>query len=202
MHGKRKKPTVVLDFDGTLTDVWKESIPFSSVYKEKLRKLLDISHDQLEIRFSDAVKTIRTNPDKYGWENNGIIVAPATIDPYILHRSVAKLLIATTDELLNQMFTESYQHTDTIFRSDAKKLLSFLQETCTCIIVTNSNPTIVEKKVMTLMGRNHGLTVRGFAKKYELDPTWNDVPETIQPKRFPRPVYLRRKAYGDILKKI
>lgn len=195
----QKRPTVVIDFDGTLTDVWKEALPFSSVYKEKLRKLLDISNAQLEIRFSDAVKTIRANPGKYGWENNGIIVAPATVDPYILHRYVAKLLIATTDELLDQMFKESYKHSDIVFRSGAKKLLSFLRDSCACIIVTNSDPAIVEKKLMTLMGRNHGLIVRGFAKKYDLDPSWNNVPETVQPKGFPRPVYLRRKAYGDIL---
>lgn len=202
MYVIQKRPTVVLDFDGTLTDVWKEALPFSSVYKEKLRKFLDISHDQLEKRFSDAVKTIRANPGKYGWENNGLIVAPATVDPYILHRSVAKLLIALTSEQLDQMFTESYQHTDTIFRPSAKRLLSFLRDTGTCIIVTNSDPQIIEKKLITLLGKNHGLSIRGFAKKYDLDPTWNEVPETIQPKGFPRPVYLRRKAYGNILQRI
>lgn len=198
----QKRPTVVLDFDGTLTDVWKEAVPFSSIYKDKLSKLLNISSTDLEKKFSDAIKIIRRNPGNFGWERNGVIVASASVDPYILHGSVAKLLIHVTDEQLNQMFTESYQHTDTIFQPGAKKLLSFLRVTCACIIVTNSDPTIVEKKLMTLLGKNHGLKLRGFAKKYELDPAWTNVPETIQPKGFPRPVFLRRKAYGDILRSI
>lgn len=208
----RRKPTVILDFDGTLTDVWKEARPFSTIFKTKLCKLLDISHPDLEKKFTSAVRIIQAHPGNFGWERNGVIVAPAVVDPYILHRSVATIIIEeinykprsneTTDELLDRMFTESYQHTDTVFRSGAEELLLFLQNICTCIVVTNSDPTIVEKKLITLLGMNHGLILRGFAKKYDLDPTWHEVPETMQPKGFPRPIYLRRKAYGDILQSI
>lgn len=62
--------------------------------------------------------------------------------------------------------------------------LSFLSQSPTsssikCLLIAintrtlYSDPAIVEKKLMTLMGKNHGLILRGFAKKYDLDPGWN-----------------------------
>ena len=66
-------------------------------------------------------------------------------------------------------------------------------------IVTNSDTAAVARKV----GDDWpSARVRGFARKFEIDDAWTDVPAELAVPGLDRPVLLRRRAYGEILRTI
>src|SRR4051812_18882133 len=72
---------VVLDFDGTLTDVARDAPPFEAAYAAHLADLLgrDVS-----TAWPEALAEARRLAPELGWTIEGPAVAPADADPYIL----------------------------------------------------------------------------------------------------------------------
>src|SRR3990167_6271756 len=94
MQGKLKTPassvdTLILDFDGTLTNVEEEAKDYVDGYCQSLGRELGLSRDEIEDYWNESKAKILKNPEKYGWELEGIIVASATSDPLIICYSIA-----------------------------------------------------------------------------------------------------------------
>ena len=211
---------VVLDFDGTFTDVEEEARPFVQVFKRYVADLLGHAHVNKEWKQHEAA--ILADPQKYGWEFDGKIIAPATADPYLLCTNVAQhlfddahilgdLMVRTT--VCQALYKLAYsQHSGRAFKAEAKPTLEALVQTGLPIfIATNSDPNAVGEKLDALAfnGREQ-IKVHGDAMKYVLetpessrsDPLFDAVPATQRVPGCPRPIYLRRPRYFDVLRKI
>ncbi len=71
---------VLLDFDGTFTDVEKEAGPFFEAYLADVRELLGPG---FESEWEQAAATMSADPANHGWLHEGRIVAPGNADPYL-----------------------------------------------------------------------------------------------------------------------
>lgn len=212
-----RRERIVTDFDGTITDAHKESEAYLVAYRNQLAHKIGLSVKALDEHMAEAQEEIRDNPGIYGWEHNGIIVAPATVEPTVFNRVAVQLVIKRlrasagnlnlpsakdVDRFLQQMHNYAYRFGGIAFRDGAANFLRELQQKRGCVVLTNSQTGEVQKKLVTLLGDNHGIEVFGNAKKYDVDPSWDAFPLKVQYEGFPRPIYLRRRVYHDVLESI
>ncbi|HLP80159.1 MAG TPA: HAD family hydrolase [Acidobacteriota bacterium] len=200
---------VILDFDGTLTDTQAESAPMI----EKWQTLIcDTTYMPLEHLLSQipVAKEQILADKKAGWKSNGVVVAPASSDPYVFHTSILQNILEAfyllyeiprpgveLEQFMQKTFMESYGHAITVFRPGAKEFLQHCVQNYDTRIVTNSKTDAVVRKLESIGMPD--VPVIGQAKKYVVDHAFDRVPEKIELPSFPRPVYLRRKQYFDIL---
>jgi len=208
---------VVLDFDGTFTDVAAESAPFSSHFRDGLARVLGQTVEKI---WEEEVAALHAGADLLGWNLGGKVVAPATADPYLTattaaHRIIQRLGLlpdeAARSEVVQRLYREAYVHSATAFKPEAKEVLEALLATGLPVtVVTNAHTDLVEKKLDTLApkGRER-LKVSGDARKFLLDPPdekdarFDAVPETqTLDGVLRRPIYLRRGRYFEALKRI
>ncbi len=207
---------IILDFDGTFTEVDKEAQPFVATYKRATAELLGRSIDDA---WTAAEQRILAQPDSYGWEYEGSIVAPSHADPYIFTTATAQLVFDTLGVLadrderaqaMQQLFQTSYPQALVVFRPEAREVVEAILDAGTCVyVVTNSSGAAVSGKIDSLAPRGREkLTIHGDAKKYvlcdpdPLDAVFNAVPAETTIEGLARPVFLRRGRYYEALRTI
>lgn len=207
---------VLLDFDGTFTLAEEEGAPFVEAYRADLAERLgrDIAAD-----WSECEATVRARPAEYGWLFQGKLVAPGNADPYIRATTIARMLMdrfeayltpAEREPALAELYGSSYERSATVFRPGAKRVLETLLETGTPVyVVTNSGTAAVTRKVETLLpsGARRPKVCGNAKKAFIEEPTNPDaafasLPETQALPGLPRPVYLRRGRYYEVLRGI
>ncbi|MBL8615455.1 MAG: HAD family hydrolase [Deltaproteobacteria bacterium] len=204
----------VLDFDGTMTDAEAEAGPFRAGYLDDLAVITGLPRDEVEalaLRFADEVAA---RPAVEGWRFLGHVVAPASVDPYLRMMPVARRLLdhagALRDEaertrvLDGVLYKHNYVKTGTVFRPGAGALLRALLPTAARVVTNSHTDAVVTKLERLAAAEDPGLAawtgrVHGRARKYELDPAWDGVPEALQLPGLDRPVLLRRRAYFEVL---
>ena len=203
--GAQEKPKIVIDFDGTLTDLDLETENYFNPFYRGIATLVGVSFAEVEDLFQRAYAEIDANPGVFGWEINGIFVAPIA-DPYMRNNAATTLVlgrlgkqIAFSD--LVKLHQACQVDLPTIFKPGAREFVEVLQHETNLSVVTNSQPGLVVQK-LSVLWESHDIKVIGNARKYTLDPSWTAVAPTVQHVGFPRPVYLRRKAYGDVLNSV
>lgn len=207
---------VILDFDGTFTDVEEEAGPFLAAYRDELAERFG---DALASRWDEVAATIQSAPESYGWEYEGRIVAPSHADPYILAVSTAQQLLdehglladlAERAAILEALFRSNYPKAHNVFRPDAREVVETLLATDLPVhVVTNSHTEAVERKLDDLApaGRER-LRVHGNARKYVIadaeppDERFERVPEEQRIEGLSRPVLLRRGRYYEVLRSV
>ena len=199
---------VVLDFDGTLTRVDEEAVPFVDGYKNDLAQDLGIGRAELEERWAKSASVVDGDPTNHGWKINGTIVAPAYSDPLLHSMPVAEglldeagLYLGEEDRqgVLTKYFQSNYGKLGISFKDDTDEFLSALRKMFDVCIVTNSGTDGVTRKVRQLPTDHSEVPIHGDAKKHILHPEWDDVPESVQREGYGRPLFLRRKQYWNIL---
>ncbi len=204
---------VILDFDGTFTDVEAEAGPFYEAYAHDVRALLG---DGFEDDWKEAEAVIAQNPGLHGWLHDGRIVAPGDADPYLRatvimnrifdHRGLYPDLAERTD-ILQKLYFENYPKADTVFRREAKEVVEGLLASDVPVwVVTNSATDDVQRKIDVLApkGRER-LRVLGNARKFIVTPPsspdarFEQVPETLEVADLERPIFVRRGHYFDVL---
>jgi FMN phosphatase YigB (HAD superfamily) len=207
---------VVLDFDGTFTDVEVEARPFFDCYRADFADLIGQPIDE---EWSSCETEVRANPDRYGWQDGGRIVAPANADPYIRTSCTAQLVLDRRGLLLNpeartsilqSLFQRAYALTRAAFRPDAADTLLGLKALgVRTFFVTNARPDAVRAKLERLMpGVLNHVEVFGDAQKFvvapplEPDSRFDALPDRKQLPGLARPLYLRRGRYFDALRRI
>jgi len=208
---------VVLDFDGTFTDVAAESAPFLQHFRQGLAAAVGA---EVESAWEEEVAALRAGADSLGWDLGGRVVAPATADPYLTATCTAHRLMqrfgqgedeARRCEVVQKLYREAYAHSATAFKPEAKEVLEALVATGLPVtVVTNAHTDLVEKKLDQLAPKGREkLTVSGDARKFLLDAPdapdarFSAVPETqTLDGVLRRPVYLRRGRYFEALKRV
>jgi len=196
----------ISDFDGTLTDTDAEAQPYVDEFPRAFSERFHIPHAALVGMIARHSAAVSEDPAS-GWINDGKVVAPAIADPYVFTTTVFGRLYesmfgpAGRAETLREFHERAYRLSRTVFRPGAGEFLRELLKRREVVIVTNSSTSAVEMK-LDLLREAHGLPaipVIGNAKKYVIDDAWTDLPTSITPPGFPRPVLLRRKRYADAL---
>lgn len=207
---------VVLDFDGTFTDVAAEGAPFVRHFKARLAEVLG---RELEPAWGEELAAVLTGAETFGWNVGGRIVAPAAADPYLQSTCVAHRLLerfgtmpdaGARNDLVQTLYREAYTHSATAFKPEAKEVLeALLGEGLPVFVVTNAHTDLVERKLDTLAPRGRErVRVFGDARKFllgdaePLDARFDAVPESIQVEGLSRPVYTRRGKYYEALRRI
>ncbi len=203
---------IVLDFDGTFTLVDQEAAPFVERFRELLARALPspLAWDVLGAR-------IDAEPGRFGWEHDGRIVAPAYADPYVRATSIAQLALGEAGvpagahrDRIEPMFRDAYARSLVAFRPDAREVCErLLALEVPMYVVTNSATQHVEKKLEALGARGRErIVVRGDARKFvvaePLTPSaeFSALPASEEVPGLPRPVWLRRGPYFDVLSEV
>lgn len=204
-----QKKLIVLDFDGTFTDVEKEGAAFTAGYKAVLAELLG-----RDIGALWAAEEEKTKDPNAGWAVGGAVVAPANCDPYIRCTCIAsyvceRLCILPTLEvremLLQPIYNYCYKkYTISAPRPEAARVLQALASNpnLEVRVVTNSETETVSQKIKAL---TPGVTVPviGSAKKYSVVAgSVPGVPESQSVASAKRPLLLQRGNYHKILKEL
>lgn len=201
---------VILDFDGTFTDVEKEAGPFFAAYKADAKARLGL--DDLEEAWERCQAIVAADPAHYGWSYAGHVVAPGNADPYLRATVILNMILDERGllpepeerrKLLQALYHANYPKADTVFRPDAKRVVeALLASGVPTVVVTNSETSAVEAKLDLLdpVGRER-LRVCGDAKKYivceldEPDPRFDALPAEVTVEGLRRPILLRRGHY-------
>lgn len=204
---------IILDFDGTFTDVEREAAPFVDAFRAAV---FDLLGRELPAEWAEHAARITENPGRYGWVHEGRIVAPASADPYIHTTTTAHLMFdaagvlkdgKTRAAILQALYHHAYENTLTAFRPRAKEVLEALSESgIPTFVVTNARTDAAQKKLRTLgpAGLDR-IEVHGDARKFVVgepettDERFSHVPEQVSLPGLERPVYPRRGRYYDAL---
>jgi FMN phosphatase YigB (HAD superfamily) len=208
---------IILDFDGTLTDVWQKADTFITGYQADLQRLCTEHHitpGDFYQQWSLSERTIRHNPQQFGWAIDGKIAAPAMADPFVMTGTICnhvmdafRLLMDhnTRQESTQPLFQSNYRRAEPAFRPDTQEALHALQEIVPHIfVVTNSETDAVTRRLQKL-GNNvvAHVAVHGHARKFLIgnvsDVDFSEVPETMEIQDLGRPIYLHRGHYLALL---
>jgi phosphoglycolate phosphatase-like HAD superfamily hydrolase len=209
---------VVLDFDGTFTDVVAEGAPYVEHFRRRLSEMIGRDVEDGEWEREEA--RVLESAEEPGWEVGGRVVAPATADPYLLSNFVARRLcdrlgvlpdLVERAELLNVLYREAYARAGVAFKPEAKEVLEALLDTGLPVhVVTNAHTDTVEAKLTKLAPRGRErLRVSGDARKFLIEPLaepdarFDALPEAAWVEgALRRPLYLRRGHYYQALRRI
>jgi len=207
---------VVLDFDGTFTDVEREAEPFVRAY---VAAIADVLGRDVRESWDRAAAEIAQHPERYGWDYQGRIVAPADADPYIRSTTIAQRVFDEAGVLQNPetrelvaetLFHSAYRQTGTAFRPGARETVeAILASGVPTFVVTNARTDVVTRKLDELSPRGvEALQIVGNARKFALDEPaspdarFDAVPRQLQLPGLERPVFPRRGRYFDALAQI
>ena len=214
-----KPSVVVLDFDGTFTDVDREAAPFLPVFRRAVADLLGQPLARVEEAWARHEAALHQAPDDYGWVIDGRIVAPATVDPYLLATNIATRLQeeagvlrdgALRSEVNQVLYRLSYQASGHALKPEAREVLeTLLARVPTVCFITNADPHVVAEKLDSLKFAGRELVkVFGNARKFLLAPDGvalegaAELPEAQSIPGLARPVYLRRPHYHQVLRQV
>ncbi len=215
-HATRPTRLLVLDFDGTLTDAEAEGRSFRDGYLADIAALIGAPLEATLARAAEVEAEIAARPGEHGWIFEGRIVAPATVDPYLRMMPVARRLLDQAGRLLDEtdrtrvldaiLYKYNYQKTVDVARPHAAETLFALRDQ-PVFVVTNSHTDAVQRKIRSFArdaGLGEGLEwlaqrVHGRARKYQVDQSFDQVPEALTLPGLERPVLLRRRAYFEVL---
>jgi phosphoglycolate phosphatase-like HAD superfamily hydrolase len=204
---------VVLDLDGTFTDLAEEAPTFQAAFP---RLVADLVGKDLGAAWAEAERQVHALSPELGWTVEGQIVAPADADPYILASCAAQLLFdrfllladpGLRSDVTTALYRRAYQHTGAAFRPDAKAVLEALLDRVPHVrFVTNAAEDAAQRKLASLAPRGlERLGIRGDARKFLIGPAsapdarFEAIAKSKQIPGLARPVLLKRGRYFDAL---
>ncbi|APR84803.1 Hypothetical protein A7982_10152 [Minicystis rosea] len=208
---------VVLDLDGTLTDLPHEAPAFNATFPALVADLLGRDLDGI---WEEAVGVVRKRSPELAWIVDGHAAGPADADPYILASSAAQVVFdrfavmthdpALRSDVTTAIFRRAYQKTGASFRPETKHVLeTLLARVPSVYVVTNAASDAATRKLQSLAPVGiERLRIQGDARKFaivpptEMDARFAAVPKTKELPGLQRPVLLERGRYYDALSKI
>jgi phosphoglycolate phosphatase-like HAD superfamily hydrolase len=204
---------VVLDFDGTLTDVAREAPAFSAAFP---RLLADLLGQDLSRVWPEEERRVRDLAPELAWVVEGRAIGPADADPYVLASCTAARIFdrfgvladaALRSDVTSAVFRRAYAETPAAFRPEARRVLeSLLARDIAVRVVTNAATDVATAKLAALAPAGlERLRIRGDARKFlvtapsRLDDRFARVPAEVHMPGLARPLLLGRGRYFDAL---
>jgi len=202
--------TVVLDFDGTCTDVEREAEGFLAAYKADLART--IGCDDIAAAWAEKEAQVLAEPSRHGMRIGGHLVAPP-VDLYLLATAISILIEPDLDDVQTErLFKENYRHTTTAFKPEACAAVEgLLAADADLFVVTNSEAGKVGAKLDALAPAGRAsLRLRGNARKFLVcaptmhagDARFATLPTSYEVAGWARPILPKRGHYFDALASI
>jgi hypothetical protein len=204
---------VVLDYDGTFTDIRDGNPGFDALYLRGLAELLaqaDLRQDWERVK-----ELVRRRSPEQAWTIGGHATAPATADPYSLASTAAVQLLderglPARRAALSEIYAQAYKDAPYAFRPDARSVLAKLRETVPTCFVTNSDSGVVTQRLTERLfpAGLDNLGVMGNAQKFaivppgEPDARFEKIAPETQEAHLERKILLGRGKYFDVLKQL
>jgi phosphoglycolate phosphatase-like HAD superfamily hydrolase len=209
--------TIVLDFDGTLTDADAHAPAFFEASRRELAHRLGWDDSRLREEWQRARGEVAGLPWSAAWTVDGRGVCPTAADPYLIANSVTRLLLsrhrrgldgATLLAQVREVHRAAYQRVPPPFRSETRRVL---EELCAggyhLRVVTNSHTQAVAGMLdsLSFSGRQQ-VIVHGNAAKFTVcdcapaDARFDSLPDVMDCQDAGRPIHLRRGGYFDLLR--
>lgn len=205
---------IVLDFDGTFTDVEAEGRRFSEAFPHYLADLLGGLNPG---EWDAALEEVRVQSPELGWIMDGHAAAPADADPYVRSSGAARKIfdrrgVLQDEELrsgvISTLYRRAYAHTEDVLRPHAETVLQeLLRRGLPVYVVTNSSTQVVSAKIAKL-GLGSNVPVIGDAQKFGVDdrslgdPRFDGLPAELRADGLARPIFLKRRKYFQTLQTI
>ena len=109
---------VILDFDGTFTDIETEAQPFVPAFRREVESRIGSNATRY---WENAERTVDESPDAYGWESEGVIVAPATADPYIRATVIAQTALKEAEQKVEILLKKAGESAVADFTAEESK---------------------------------------------------------------------------------
>ena len=212
---------VVLDFDGTCTQIELAHAGFAASYLAILEQANGCAPGALQPAWDDAVAEIRAAAPVAGWTLHGApSTAPAGADPYILAGEATALLVrrGALRAVPADAYVRAYAAHPAPLRPELPEVLAALVERGVKVgFISNSDRAVIRGRLGDLLNADRALrdnlVVHGDAAKFKLVeiPVGATGPGAAHRARFEaldgavradglaRPIYLRRGAYFDAL---
>ncbi len=138
----------VFDMDGTLTELAPGGYEaYAAAHAVGLAKLLEADPEQMIVAYAQARTMIERNPNAYGWEIGGRIVAPALVDHFVAVGACACAVLRDRGEdplawegRLQQLYGENYLCLATVFRPEMTEVFDELRRRkFPFAVISNSN---------------------------------------------------------------
>lgn len=198
----------VFDFDGTATLSETEALPFVAAYRQDLAALCAVP--DIEARIDALLAAMEADPARWAFRIGGRAVSPATVDPYLRMSAVGEALFDELGLFTNLadrarvsgalLYRKNYALTleRPAFRPEAAEVFQSLAGR-EVYVVTNSGTEHVQAKI-TSLGVGWMLPrVRGDARKFSVEDSFERVPAELRLDGLDRPVLLRRRHYFGVL---
>jgi phosphoglycolate phosphatase-like HAD superfamily hydrolase len=212
---------VVLDFDGTCTQVELVQAGFLSSYLAILAKANGRTADALRPAWEAALAEVRAASPNAGWTLFGApSTAPAAADPYILSGEASALLVrkGTIQHVPADAYVRAYAANPAPWRPEVPKVLAALVQRGLKIgFISNSERLAIQVRLTDLLHADRKLrgkvVVHGDAAKFKVHeiPLGADSPGAahraafekldgaVRAEGLSRPIYLRRGSYFEAL---
>lgn len=208
---------IVMDFEGVFTQVEEEAAPYIAAFRRALAARTGLLPGEVSVRFDRIRAQIEDEPEQYGWEFDGLIVAPVQADPFLHCRFIGARMLSDLgkggperEKIVSDLHQECLPLAPTVFRPEAKTVLeTILASGVPTFIVTSGPAAAIRTKIDELDPVGKGsLNVYGDARKHVIHPPssphplFDSLAEQIEVPKLERPIYLRRGFYFDVLRRI
>ena len=216
---------VVLDFDGTCTQIPKIWEAYLELYRTGLG---EAGFDVTGSEWREANDTVRKHSPKAGWTLAGCPAAPAAADPYILADESARLILRRRGDhrtVPPQVNMQAYTAAAAPWREEAIDTFSRLVERGIRLhFVSNSSTAMITRRLQELLADQPSLqgkiAVQSDAGKFRISElNWENqdaflpdartkfeqlpaASEAEYSKSVGRPIYLRRGSYFDAIYRV
>ena len=225
MHTDSGLTNIVLDFDGTCTQIPPIFESYLDLYCKGLNESgLNVTPSE----WRDAQAIVRQHSPKAGWTLAGCPSAPAAGDPYVLADEAARLILrrrGATILVPPSVHARAYDTALAPWRDEARDTFSRLADHGVHLhFVSNSSTTFISRRLRDLFGDGNPVTanisVQSDAGKFRIcELNWDDqAAVSVEAKRrfqalpvaygekllteTERPIYLRRAAYFEAINRV
>ena len=212
---------IILDFDGTCTQIPAIQEPFLAEYLVGLNNTVFAGNQVTKQEWVDAQQLVQEHSPQAAWTFGVTPAAPAAADPYILAYESAMHLLRRKGikmSIPGDVFSGAATLWPAPWRNEARNVLeTLLQHNITVTFISNSSSVTIQNRLKELFIGNTSLAekifVRSDAEKYKIaELAWDTSipPQTakhfkvLSPVIHPdagihRPVYLRRGPYFEAI---
>jgi len=210
---------IVMDFDGTCTQIPVIYKPFLAEYLAGLNKTVFAQDPVSPKEWMEAQEQVRKHSPRAAWTIATAPAGPAAADPYIFSSECGKYLLRKKNiskDIPIEVFVNAQTPNPAPWRPEARNIFeTLLKQNIRVTFISNTGSATIIDRLKTLLSVTelpNGLAVRSGAQKFNIAELTFDskIPADVQKlfQHLPvvhsdtgigRPVHLRRAAYFEAI---